>query len=272
MSKARSKLSRAWSILLCSLLIASTSLAGADVGQLIQRLMRGEDFRVRIQAALELGRLKDARGRVPLEKALDDSHASVRVAAAAALEKIADQRSVEALKEHRLDPSPAVRNQVRSALASLEADARKHTAKVLIKLGAMRMERETSSSSVIRALTEASRDRLSELPDVRVLEEAEDVEQAAALGKLPVVLVTGRVQKLGVSRSGSDVTYSAQIEYVLHRMPEQAIMGKVSGSASATATAQEVRDSRRRAELRQAVLDAAVASAVRRTPAALARL
>jgi hypothetical protein len=65
------------------------------------------------------------------------------------------------------------------------------------------------------------------------------------------------------------VTYSAKDEYVLHRMPEQAIMGKVSGSASATASEAEVRDKRKRAELRQAVLDAAVASAVRRTPAAL---
>jgi hypothetical protein len=223
---------------------------------------------MRVQAALELGRFKDTIAREPLEKALDDGNASVRAAAAAALEELGDARALVMLKLHRLDASPAVRRQIRQAIATLEAVAQKDNAKVLIKLGVMRTA-TAGASSVVPALTRASRNQLSQLPQVRVLDESEDAETVSNGRKLPLVLVTGRVQKLQVSRQGKDVTYSAKVEYVLHRMPEQAIMGKVSGSASATASEAEVRDKRKRAELRQAVLDAAVASAVRRTPAAL---
>jgi hypothetical protein len=253
---------------LFALCVAVIAIAAPQLSELIERLENGGDFRVRVQAALELGRIKDTSAREPLEKALDDKHASVRAAAAAALEKLGDVQALPALRLHRLDASPAVRRQVREAIVALEMDERKQGAKVLIKLGVMRTA-TTGASSVVQALTRASRSQLSQLPEVHVLEESEDADTASNGHKLPVVLVTGRVQKLQVSRQGRDVTYSAKVEYVLHRMPEQAIMGKVSGSASATASEAEVRDKRKRAELRQAVLDAAVASAVRRTPAAL---
>jgi hypothetical protein len=121
---------------------------------------------------------------------------------------------------HRLDASPAVRRQVREAIVALEMDERKQGAKVLIKLGVMRTA-TTGANSVVQALTRASRSQLSQLPEVHVLEESEDADTASNGHKLPVVLVTGRVQKLQVSRQGRDVTYSAKVEYVLHRMPEQ---------------------------------------------------
>lgn len=262
---------KVWVIRWASLVVlfaAAAALAVPKLSKLIEQLERGEDFRVRVQAALELGRVGDAAARKPLERALDDESASVRAASAAALAKLGDVRAIEALNLHRLDASPPVRRQVREAIEALKALEQKENAKILIKIGSMRTA-TAGASSVVPALTRASRDQLSQLPLVRVLEESEDAEAASKVHKLPLVLVTGRVQKLQVSRQGKDVTYSAKVEYVLHRMPEQAIMGKVSGSASATASEAEVRDKRKRAELRQAVLDAAVASAVRRTPAAL---
>jgi hypothetical protein len=52
-------------------------------------------------------------------------------------------------------------------------------------------------------------------------------------------------------------------------MPDQAIAGKVSGSASAEASPSEISDARRHAKLRDDVLEAAVDSALRRAPPAI---
>jgi hypothetical protein len=247
---------------------SGVSLAGPRLDELVAQLRRGEDFRMRVQAALELGKLKDGEALGALTDALDDDHTSVRVAAVTALEVLGDRRAIEALKEHRLDPSAAVRKQIKIALSALATDdEKKKVAKVVVKLGAMRGGSD-GGAGVAGALTQASRDQLRRLPQVWVLDDGEEPETSKAR-RVPLVLVTGRIQKLRVSREGRDFTYSAQVEYVLHRMPEQAIMGKVSGSASAKASAAEVRDESKRAELRRAVLDAAVASAVSRAPAAL---
>jgi hypothetical protein len=87
--------------------------------------------------------------------------------------------------------------------------------------------------------------------------------------KTPVVMVTGSVEQLKAAREGSSIVYTAKVEYVLHTMPEQSIAAKVSGSASAQASEQEASDQTRSAQLRKEVLEAAIASALRRAPPAL---
>ena len=82
-------------------------------------------------------------------------------------------------------------------------------------------------------------------------------------------MVTGNVSELKASREGRSITYSASVEYVLHTMPEQSIAAKVSGRASATASPQDADDASKLAELRRSVLEAAIASALRRAPPAL---
>ncbi len=82
-------------------------------------------------------------------------------------------------------------------------------------------------------------------------------------------MITGQVRKLRTSREGSEVVYSASVEYIVHRMPEQSIAGTISGSASTKASRAEAKDRKRSLELKRAVLSAAVESAVRRSPEAL---
>ena len=76
-------------------------------------------------------------------------------------------------------------------------------------------------------------------------------------------------KRLKAAREGSDIVYSASVEYILHTMPDQSIAAKVSGSATASLTEEEAKDQERAAELRTAVLEAAIASALRRAPRAL---
>lgn len=245
-------------------LLSAPALAKPGLEELVSQLRDGKDFRVRVQAALQLGKSMSPQAFAPLVAALDDENASVRAAAVAALESLGDPRAIAPLKEHRLDRSEAVRKQIKSSLAELEAQAVPEP-KVLVKLGMMKNTSGVKSKRIESDLAQASRRKLGELPGVRVLVEGDD----GSGKKTPVVMVTGSVEQLKASREGSSIVYTAKVEYVLHTMPEQSIAAKVSGSASAQASEQEANDQTRSAQLRKEVLEAAIASALRRAPPAL---
>jgi hypothetical protein len=252
--------------LLASLLLAFASPAWAKPGlsELIDQLRESKDFRVRVQAALQLGKSMDPGALPPLISGLDDENASVRAAAVAALESLGDMRAVGPLKEHRLDRSDAVRKQIKASLAELEAQGLPKP-KLLVKIGIMRNGSGVKSKRIESDLAQASRQKLGELPGVKVLLDGDD----GAGRKTPVVMVTGSVEQLMASREGSAIVYTAKVEYVVHTMPEQSIAAKVSGSASAQASEQDANDQTKSAQLRKDVLEAAIASALRRAPPAL---
>lgn len=248
------------------LLCASPVWAKPALDDLIGQLKDSKDFRVRVQAALELGRTMDPAAFSPLVAALDDDNASVRAAAVAALESLGDLRAIPPLKEHRLDRSDAVRKQIKASLAELESQAVvAPKPKLLVKLGIMRNGSGVKSKRIETDLAQASRQKLGELPGVKVLVDGDD----GTGKKTPVVMVTGSVEQLVASREGSAIVYTAKVEYVVHTMPEQSIAAKVSGSASAQASEQEASDQVKSAQLRKDVLEAAIASALRRAPPAL---
>jgi hypothetical protein len=260
-------------VLLLSALLAAgrAEAAPPTVVDLSERLKHGEDFRVRLQAALELGKSADPEALGPLLAGLDDPNASVRTAAAAALQELGDADAVPALKQHRLDKSDPVRKQIKMTLAALENPAAEgaRPARLLVKLGTMKNRTTVKAPRIEAELESESRKKLDELPGVRVMTGAAEAPPDAAKAKLPVVMVTGQIQKLQASRDGSDIVYSASVEYILHTMPDESIAAKVSGSASGTLTAEEAKDEARAAELRHQVLGAAIASALRRAPRAL---
>jgi len=252
---------------LALLLLAGGAAGESELDSLIRKLDHGNDFRMRVQAALQLGKSGDTRATKPLGKALDDQNASVRAAAAAALKTLGDPDALPALREARLDRSSAVRQQIQSAIASIEEQVR--DVKVLVQLGSMKNRTAKPSSQVTDSLKDASQRSLRRIRTVAVVGASEDVMKIAKRRKLPAVLMTGSISKLEAEQDGSSLLYTAKVEYVLHRMPEHAIAGKVSGSASARASASEISDVRRHAELRDDVLEAAVDSALRRSPPAI---
>ena len=259
---------------LALLFSVSSALATPGLDELVEQLKSAGDFRVRVSAALQLGKSLTGDAAAPLEAALDDSNASVRAAAAAALKNLGDQAALAALKAHRSDKSEAVRTQVAAAIKSLEEERLTGPKpKVLIKIGIMKNESGVKSKRIESELADSSRRKLSALPGVRVLAAdgsgpGTDTSSGKA-SNVPMVMVTGNVSELKASREGGSITYSASVEYVLHSMPEQSIAGKVSGRASATATERESEDASALAELRRSVLEAAIASALRRAPPAL---
>jgi hypothetical protein len=251
---------------LLALLLTTVASAGAPITTAIDRLHNAADFRVRVQAALELGKSRDQAARVALERALGDSSVSVRAAAAAALGALGDVRSLPALQRRRGDGSGPVRSEIERALAKLTAkDQQRKKATLIVKIGKVHVT-DQSSRGLASQLAAASRSKLGQLPGVLVLEEGEEAQPSS---RVPMVMVTGSLRKIGSTRDGSQIVYSARVEYILHRMPEQNIAGTVSGSARTKATPEEASNKRKDAELQLLVLEAAVESAMRRAPEAL---
>jgi len=240
---------------------------GQPIGELIQRLEDSADFRVRVQAALELGKTKGRPSRLALESALDDENAAVRAAAAAGLKVLGDPLALDALRKHDHDSSPAVRSQIQTTIGALDAYSGAASAKaqqkpdVFVQVGKIHGGSPSTSGAVLDDVARTSRQKLRELPGIAVMEDGKDVVPARR--GVPVVMVTGRVKKLEQSREGSGVVYLASVEFVLHKMPGQTIKGVVSGTARASGSADELQ------ELQRSALEAAIDSAVRRAPQAL---
>ncbi len=102
------------------LMLASTSVSTAqDFSALKKDLASGSDFRLRVGAALALGRTHAHAAVEPLVAALDDPSPAVRVAAAAALGALGQKEASDALRIHvGRETSPAVRAQLGSTSSS----------------------------------------------------------------------------------------------------------------------------------------------------------
>src|SRR6516162_8935072 len=110
------------------LLLTATAArpARADkVEELTHALVNDPSYKVRVQAALELGRLGDYRAVPPLLRALHDSDETVRGMVVQALAALGDARALEPLRDALDDPSASVRSQAEKVLPAFEAALRR---------------------------------------------------------------------------------------------------------------------------------------------------
>ncbi len=108
-------------MLLC-VLLASGVHADDQKDYLIRVLRSSSAFRVRAQAALSLGRLDPTNRSISaLERAADDKHPAVRVAAISSLGRLDAKQALPTLEIAKRDRNAAVRRAATDAVASLES-------------------------------------------------------------------------------------------------------------------------------------------------------
>jgi hypothetical protein len=112
-----------WTALALALIAVNGGGASAQQHVVEEVLLAGEgDFRVRVHAALLLGKFGGESAGRALEHALvDDGHPAVRVAAAAALSRAGTEKSIPVLRKAGKDGSEMVREQARRAIEAIEA-------------------------------------------------------------------------------------------------------------------------------------------------------
>lgn len=99
-------------------------LARADrLQDLCRALTQDPSYKVRVQAALILGKMADKRALDSLKVALRDENESVRGVAATSLGRIGDRDALSALQAAQADPSEFVRSQAKKAADMIQASA-----------------------------------------------------------------------------------------------------------------------------------------------------
>ena len=106
--------------LLGLLLLSTAAPARADRTLDLIRALSDPSWRVRLQAAVVLGKLRDTRAVPWLIRALSDPDENVRAVAITALVEIGDKDMIRSIERLRSDPSPMVRARVLAGIAKLQ--------------------------------------------------------------------------------------------------------------------------------------------------------
>jgi hypothetical protein len=256
-------------LFLASLLSVPVSTA-EDVTSLSRVLGSESDFRVRVNAALALGKTHSRAALGPLVSALDDQHPAVRAAAAAAIGSLGSRDGAGALRGRLArERVGAVRSEIGNALEILGVAQQGNVkgAKYLVQLGMMRNNSGVRGNELAETFRGVTRDRASALPGVVVL--TDEGVQAVQARKTPLLVVDGVINRLAKGSRGPNLTVSAQVEYVVRRAPDQSLKGTVSGTAEAFGNASIAGDQRRVAQLENQALQGAVDSALKGAPTLL---
>lgn len=244
--------------------LAPASLASAqDATKARHDLASAPDFRVRVYAALALGRSHDPSARPALEAALDDTNPAVRTAAAAALGALGDGAAIPALERQKArEPSASAKAQMESTIATLRKVTTLQGVHVVVQIGTMRNLTPTRGTDVADVLRGAAASRARAMTSVAVAMPNDAALLARAAGQhVPVVLLDGSVTKLTQTRSGANVTCQAEVEFIVRKVPEQTLRSTLSGAA--TSMASGATSAAGVSHLQDQAVDGAVESALR---------
>lgn len=271
-----------WRALRAALVLAALTVAGHSVAR-DRELAESPDFRVRVQAALRLGRA-GASSRADLEMGLRDAHPAVRVACAAGLGTIGDQSAIPALERAMKNESSAtVRSAMKETIDKLRASAAVKTgspdsstsltgARYVVQLGSMKNLSGMRGADLDGVMRQAARAKAGTIQGAVIIDGADpSVVKRATDKRIPVLLVDGNLIKLTqvVGVDGSTVV-SAKVDVSIRKLPGQTLRGTVSGNASASHGARGSDQAIQ--ELQNRVVGGAVESAVGSMGAELAAL
>ena len=220
-----------WLRSLIVLLVAvGPATARADRVDRLAKLLRHESYKVRLQAAIGLGKLKNPRGVPPLIQALRDSEYTVRGLAAAALGSIGDSRATAPLRSMLSREShPFVKSQVKKAISKLRSGGSPANARFYLKVGKIGNKSGKGGRSLADALSGAL---LKEFRGVAGVTTTSPSPQALRSGKMKGFVLDGAVLRATARPSGGGVEISCTIKVSLSTYPGNSMKAFYSGGAA----------------------------------------
>lgn len=223
-------------------------VARAQQSPVVRLLLTAPDARTRAQAAMTLGRLRPTDARAALETALGDPVALVRVAAASTLGALRDPVAVPALRARLQDADANVREAVSLALRRLPADtanapsasiepagAPLATARYLLAPGDLHDHTGTHPEH-LPLLTDAMLRTLAGRPGLalqRTIELPPTATARVRRGLLRPFALEGGLQRLDAEGPDDNLAIRAEVQFAIVAMPQRAIVGMVTGAATA---------------------------------------
>lgn len=253
-------------LVMFALLIALAPFSFAqDAAQLRRDVIGAGDFRVRVAAALALGKQKDKGSVATLVQALKDSNGAVRAAAAAALGSIGDPSAISPLESAKsTEKDGAVKSAIDRAIGTLQA-----AKKTRVIVSVAKIENKSGEPKVSTTFTSAVKSEVARLPGVEVASSEKDAVEQAKARNLPTIALDARLSQLSKSTSGPDVAIAARVELLIRKIPEQSLKATVKGDAKALMKSTSVKNDADLGALREDAVKAAVQSALKGAPTAI---
>ena len=209
--------------------------AGPDVKveDLCRAVVEDSNYKVRVQAALVLGKLGDARAVQPLIKALADQNRTVRGIAASALGQLGDAAAVDPLRDLlRHESEPFVRGQAEKAMAALSGGGGGgKRAKIYVNFGAFAGGVKSAGPEAAKVLHEALSRELGKLPIVTLTLSAADQHNFGKTG-MSGFYIDGNITKLEDSSAGGGAETSCDVKVMVARWPQKSIIMWTNAGAS----------------------------------------
>ncbi|MCB9558685.1 MAG: HEAT repeat domain-containing protein [Deltaproteobacteria bacterium] len=213
--------------------LLAPQLAHADrVGQLIRLLETDDSYKVRLQAAMALGRLKDRRGIPALIQALKDPQHVVRGMSAASIGQIADPRGVPALKLLlRREQHSFVIEQAKKALAGL---SQPDSGRFFVQVRKIKNSAGRGGPELATRFQQELTAEFGKAPGVVTRWPSGGMPSATQLKQRKMIgfVIDGAINQLTVSKSGNSLTLSCAVRVSLSTFPGNSMKGFYSGGAS----------------------------------------
>ena len=214
--------------------------ARVKVEDLCKALLEDSNYKVRVQAAIVLGRLGDVSAVPSLNKALDDANKTVRGIAALALGQIGDAAAADplrALLQHEVDPF--VKAQADKALATLRTAAAASAAtasagkkaKIYLSFGPFTGTSKTIGPDAARVIHDVLQRELSKLQLVTPTLSAADQKTFPKSGMLGF-FIDGNITRLDDTPSGGGSETSCDVKVLVARWPSKSIILWTNAGAS----------------------------------------
>jgi hypothetical protein len=203
----------------------------AKIDELCKAVLEDGNYKVRLQAALVLGKLADPRAVPALIKALADANKTVRGIAAQALGQLGDSAAAGPLKElMRRESDPFVRTQGEKALAALVGGAGKR-AKIYLSFGPFTGGVKSAGPEAAKIIQDSLSKELGKLPVVTLSLSAADQHNFAKTGMLGFY-IDGNITRLeDVIASGTSET-NCDVKVMVARWPTKSIIMWTNAGAS----------------------------------------
>jgi hypothetical protein len=222
------------------------------------------DTRMRIIQLLQLGRSHAPNARAELERGLSDPAESVRIAAASGLVALGDTSAIPALERRATsETAPTVKTRLEAAIVQLRK-ATLDSAKFVVQLGNMTNNTTVQNARLPDVMRTAAKAHASHLKGALVVDGPGDaLYQKAAERHLPVLMLDGQLARFSRAEASGNVTFAAQVEFVVRKVPSQVLKGTFHGGAAGSDSPKALESTRRLAELQGEVVSGAVESALR---------
>lgn len=219
-------------VLLAFGLLLLTRAASAGKVEDLSRLLEDSSYKVRLQAALLLGKLGDRAATAPLVRALDDRERLVRAMAAQSLGRLGASDAAPALKAlMQREHDAFVRGQVEKALAAL-GPGRPSGAKIYLTFGSFSGgAAHVSDVLLLNALRSALKRELSKLDGVTFTLENGEEKSFGKSGRVGF-LIDGNITRLDDGQVGGAVEINCDVKIMVARWPSKSIILWTSAGAA----------------------------------------